>query len=1049
MVTGRMVVVVALALGPAACRDPAPLPDASAAVAAVPDAGPDAGAPPTPLGPGASWQGRLTGRDARGFVLALAADQAASVVIEGRDVNLRAIVDRDGDGRVFVADLSSGLPDREEIVVVGGDHPLQLTVQAMMPAGEGGDLTVQAEIRPATARDRLLVELEQGLYRLRRDSKRDDAVIVTGDPPVTAVVGLALLERAVGVRELAQRAGDRTREARALAIEADALRQAERFAEAERRWRSVLELARSTDDRSGENAARTQLPWFAHTAGDFAGAARLADEALSACRASRDIVCVGRSLNQRGAAYNELGDNERAADSFREAAGIFGALGDARRRSLMLQNEALAYETGGDEARGRAALAEADAAWQPDPRAAPVEAAFRAMQRAWHALLARDAAAAHQQCAEALALARALERGVMLGDALRCLSEASHIAGEPARALAYAREAIQLAVGGPSDRKESASRLQAGRALHVLGELASARAELEQAAAIARGTRALTDLAYALTELARTRDALGDRSGALSAIDEAVAVVESARARFVGDDLRAAHGTRLRGVYDGQIELLLGGGPAGVEQALIVAEQTRARTLRELMAAARVRSPALADPALAGARDAARAAVRVGEAAHQRLLASSAPPAQVAASWRALARSIDRHQEVEARIRARDPGFARLLAPPRLDVAALRARLAADEVLLAYHLADAASALWVVSPAGVEVVRLPGGPILRAHIRWARALITARAAPGEPGEPAEARAARIRRADATVPAALEAVARVVLGAARDRLPGRRVTIVPDGDVALVPFAALPGLDGAPLLATSELRSVPAAALLLDRPRAARPPRQVAVIADPVVAGGADRAGAAAVAGPLRGAPLARLPWTAVEAERIAAVAPVATVVTGHDATEAAVAGDAIAAADVVHFATHALVDPDAPALSALVLSDVDEAGRPRDGLLRLHEIVELRLAASLVVLSACETALGRDVRGEGMIGLARGFLHAGAGHVVASHWQVHDRGTAELMAGFYAGLLRDRLEPAAALRQAQLALRSEPRWSAPYYWASFAIQGAPPAGAGR
>jgi hypothetical protein len=127
-------------------------------------------------------------------------------------------------------------------------------------------------------------------------------------------------------------------------------------------------------------------------------------------------------------------------------------------------------------------------------------------------------------------------------------------------------------------------------------------------------------------------------------------------------------------------------------------------------------------------------------------------------------------------------------------------------------------------------------------------------------------------------------------------------------------------------------------------------------------------------------------------------------------------------------------------LSAIALSDVDEAGAARDGLLRLHEIVELRLAASLVVLSACETALGRDVPGEGMIGLARGFLHAGAGQVVASLWRVHDQGTAELMARFYAGLLRDRLAPAAALRQAQLALRAEPRWSSPYYWASFAIR---------
>jgi CHAT domain-containing protein len=99
------------------------------------------------------------------------------------------------------------------------------------------------------------------------------------------------------------------------------------------------------------------------------------------------------------------------------------------------------------------------------------------------------------------------------------------------------------------------------------------------------------------------------------------------------------------------------------------------------------------------------------------------------------------------------------------------------------------------------------------------------------------------------------------------------------------------------------------------------------------------------------------------------------------------------------------------------------------------------LGAELVVLSACRTALGRQIRGEGLVGLTRGFMYAGAQQVLASLWKVDDLATAELMQRFYRGLLKRGLRPAAALRAAQLELASSPRWSAPYYWAGFVLQG--------
>jgi CHAT domain-containing protein len=145
---------------------------------------------------------------------------------------------------------------------------------------------------------------------------------------------------------------------------------------------------------------------------------------------------------------------------------------------------------------------------------------------------------------------------------------------------------------------------------------------------------------------------------------------------------------------------------------------------------------------------------------------------------------------------------------------------------------------------------------------------------------------------------------------------------------------------------------------------------------------------------------------------------------------------------IVHFATHGLLNNIHPELSGIVLSLVDEAGRPQDGFLRLQDIYNLKLPAELVVLSACQTGLGKEIKGEGLIGLARGFMYAGAPRIVASLWKVDDRATSELMKRFYQGMLGpERLRPAGALRQAQLSIWKEKQWRAPYYWAAFVLQG--------
>jgi CHAT domain-containing protein len=144
---------------------------------------------------------------------------------------------------------------------------------------------------------------------------------------------------------------------------------------------------------------------------------------------------------------------------------------------------------------------------------------------------------------------------------------------------------------------------------------------------------------------------------------------------------------------------------------------------------------------------------------------------------------------------------------------------------------------------------------------------------------------------------------------------------------------------------------------------------------------------------------------------------------------------------IVHFATHGLLNNEHPELSGLVLSLVNKRGEPQDGFLELEDIYNLRLPVDLVVLSACDTALGQEMNGEGLVGLTRGFMYAGATRVVASLWSVSDSATSELMARFYKEMQQGKMKPAAALRAAQIQMWKQKIWTSPYYWAAFQMQG--------
>jgi CHAT domain-containing protein len=328
------------------------------------------------------------------------------------------------------------------------------------------------------------------------------------------------------------------------------------------------------------------------------------------------------------------------------------------------------------------------------------------------------------------------------------------------------------------------------------------------------------------------------------------------------------------------------------------------------------------------------------------------------------------------------------------------------------------------------------------------------------------RKTRLDAAEVEYPKAAAELSRMLLAPLAAELKEKRLVVVGEGVLQYVPFAALPSptSDASPLIVRHEVVSLPSASVLavIRNDNANRKPasRTVAVLADPVFsandprltpAGKTDSAHAedAPATEALRSASesgvaeLTRLHFSRQEADEIARLAGEKRNLKALDfaASRNLVTSDKLADYRIVHFATHGLINNHHPDLSGIVLSLVDEQGRPQNGFLRLYDIYNLNLNADLVVLSACQTALGKEIKGEGLVGLTRGFMYAGAPRVVASYWRIDDRATAGIMKRFYSAMLKDGLRPAAALRAAQVSMLQDKRWQSPHYWAAFTVQG--------
>src|ERR1700686_1990426 len=520
-------------------------------------------------------------------------------------------------------------------------------------------------------------------------------------------------------------------------------------------------------------------------------------------------------------------------------------------------------------------------------------------------------------------------------------------------------------------------------------------------------------------------------------------------------------------------------------KALLASERGRARSLLELLAEAGADIRQGVDSELV---ERERSLQRQLNARAQRQVQFLSGP-HTAEQAKAVAKGIEdlttEFQQVEAQIRQTSPHYAALTQPRPVALGEIQTQvLDADTLLLEYSLGAKRSYLWAVSQTGINGYELPKRSEIEAAALQFRELLTTPNRLYLETDQKEPVAAIM--SDVLVQEKLEIashLSRMLLQPVAGQLGQKRLVIVADGALQYVPFAALPdpvpiaqdAKSKQPLIVQHEIVNLPSVSVLATlrgELTSRKPaPKDLAVLADPVFypedervrrkarhkkserrnVTSVERVGrsqnikqAMQETKPRRdGARLVRLKGSRKEAEKILALVAESRAKSAFDfeASRNLVSSGQLSSYRYVHFATHGLLDNIHPELTAVVLSLVDENGNPQDGYVRAHEIYNLIFRADVVVLSGCQTGLGQEVKGEGLIGLTRGFMYAGAARGVVSLWSVDDDATAELMTSFYRSMLKDHKPPAEALGIEQIDMLKQRRWQAPHYWAAFIMQG--------
>lgn len=620
-------------------------------------------------------------------------------------------------------------------------------------------------------------------------------------------------------------------------------------------------------------------------------------------------------------------------------------------------------------------------------------------------------------------------------------------------------EAIRIARKPALERVLASALLERGNGWIAVGDLERAGRDLDEALALYQRLGLADGQASAFYALATVAATEGHWRTAVDLTRQSIAHIEAVRGRVPFPELRATYVSQRRAPYELYIDLMMRGADNALDnlrddfvaQALAVAERARARALVDLVNEAALDVELGSDPVLLERRRVLYQ--RLSEARYRldrTLDSGDAGRGDTESRIRDELNLIETDiQLVDAELRRTNDRYAAMTDPQPLAIAEMRALLEIDELLIQFSLGEARSFVWLVDRDSIRSRTLPGRKTIEDLARSVYEQLSVYLP--------DRRSRRERDVE------LEVLTDLLFDEDTDLSPYQRLLVAADGVLQYVPFAVLPvpqPRGGRSALVTShEIVGVPSmSALALNRRVSAvnpEPSRLVAIFADPVFASNdprLDLAGVPATTTPVGPASdmqqtppvfMARLPYTLLEAKGIADLEPGTdsiSLATGLDVNRSAIMDAELGDYRFVHFATHGRIDTRYPALSALVLSRIDSAGRTTAGLLQLRDISQLTLNAELVTLSACDTALGREIRGESLLGLAQGFFSAGADQVLASLWSVPDRGTATLMEELYRGLLQGGLSPAAALRRAQLTVAEQRRWADPYYWGSFILQ---------
>ncbi len=810
----------------------------------------------------------------------------------------------------------------------------------------------------------------------------------------------------------------------------------------------AIEVARSIGQKFEEGILRNNLGNSYWVTGEERKALDSLDRALTIRKEISDQLGIAYTLQTLAIVYSSMGDPQKALDSYAQALPIWQAQNNKTGEANALNNIGYIYAGLGDTKKALDYYGRAIGMWR------------QLKSEAGEAMTSNNvglAYAAIHQPAKALAeYQRALTTFETLNDrrsqayALQNIGDAQSDLGDHRRALEYYEKSLRLkrAIG---DRPgESYTLHNLGDSYRAVGDLEKAAEYYADALRIRQATADRAGEALTHAAIARVHRDRGDLGAAREEIETALKQIEALRTSLISPGLRVSYFASRRAYYDFYIDLLMrfdavdpSRGYAAL--ALQASERARARSLLDGLGEISADIRQGVDAALLERERSLHGSIN---AEAQRLTQLESAPnngKMIAQSRKRLDDLISRYDDAQASIRAASPHYAALTQPEPLALDGIQQQVLDDDtLLLEFSLGQEHSYGWAVGSTSVRGFQLPPAVELEGLARRLYDVLLAR---NRPDETLQQRRIRLANKDAEFEKLAASLSRILLAPIAKEIRGkRRLLIVCGGALQYVPFAALPEPRvGFPLVANHEIVSLPSASVLavLRRELAQRPKpaRMLAILADPVYDSFDPRVSPRKknVAPP----EFDRLRFSRREAEEIVALEPARKYIVAldFDANRSLVESGRLSRYGFVHFATHAIIDSDHTELSGIVLSLVDRHGRTENGFLRMLDIYNLKLNADLVTLSACRTALGKDIAGEGLVGLTRGFLYAGASRVLATLWSIEDKATSELMRRFYSGIFKDKLSPAAALRAAQLAMWHDKQWKSPYYWGAFTLQG--------